>query len=45
MIKGEIWLADLPPQTGREQIGKRPVIILSDTKTGLVVIIPIKNYR
>jgi mRNA interferase MazF len=27
--RGEIWLADLRPTRGREQIGRRPVLVLS----------------
>ena len=29
MKQGEIWYADLEPVKGREQAGKRPVIIIS----------------
>ena len=29
MKKGEIWLADLNPVNGREQLGYRPVVIVS----------------
>jgi mRNA interferase MazF len=27
--RGEIWLADLRPTHGREQAGRRPVLVLS----------------
>ena len=27
--RGEIWLADLHPTRGREQTGRRPVLVLS----------------
>ncbi len=43
---GEIWLADLNPTIGREQSGRRPVLIISDdlfnsSLAGLVVILPL----
>lgn len=28
-LRGEVWWADLDPTQGREQAGKRPVVILS----------------
>ncbi len=40
MKKGEIWLADLPQQSGKEREGTRPILMLSDTKVGLTIIIP-----
>ena len=40
MKKGEIWLVELPSTDGHEQFGKRPVIILADTKTNISIIIP-----
>ena len=40
MDKGEIWLTSLPEQTGKEQVGKRPALIIADTKTGLIIVIP-----
>lgn len=33
MKKGEIWIIELPFVEGREQRGKRPALILADTKT------------
>jgi mRNA interferase MazF len=44
--RGEIWSADLNPTVGREQAGRRPVLIVSDdalnsSRRGLVVVIPV----
>jgi mRNA interferase MazF len=44
--RGEIWEVDLNPTIGREQAGRRPVLIVSDNSLnssprGLVVVIPI----
>jgi mRNA interferase MazF len=44
--RGEIWDADLNPTVGREQAGRRPVLVVSDdalnsSPRGLVVVIPI----
>jgi mRNA interferase MazF len=43
---GEVWLADLDPAIGREQSGRRPVLIISDdlfnsSPAGVVVIVPL----
>jgi mRNA interferase MazF len=48
--RGEIWLADLDPIRGREQSGKRPVLILSvdffnHGPAGLVVVIPLTSQN
>ncbi len=43
MKKGEIWLIELPSKGGREQKGIRPCIILADTKTSLIVVIPLTS--
>jgi len=43
MDKGEIWLANLPQWTGREQLGTRPVIIMADSKIGMIIIIPLTS--
>lgn len=46
MNKGEIWIVDLSLSSGKEQKGTRPALILSDTKTGLVIVIPLTtNYE
>ena len=33
MKKGELWVVEFPTKKGREQSGKRPAIIMADTKT------------
>lgn len=40
MRKGEIWLVDLPVSNGHEQIGARPVIVLTEAEANIVIIIP-----
>jgi mRNA interferase MazF len=45
---GDIWLADLDPTRGREQAGRRPVLIVSvgafnQSKAGLVLVIPLTS--
>ena len=40
MKKGEIWIVELPQTDSREQHGTRPVIILTDTKSSVAIIIP-----
>lgn len=44
--RGEIWEVDLNPTVGREQSGRRPVLVVSDNALnsgprGLVVVIPV----
>jgi mRNA interferase MazF len=46
--RGEIWLADLDPTRGREQAGRRPVLVVSvgafnESKAGLAVVIPLTS--
>jgi len=46
--RGEIWLADLSPVRGREQAGRRPVLVVSAaafnrSRADLVVVIPITS--
>jgi mRNA interferase MazF len=46
--RGEIWLADLHPTRGREQSGRRPVLVLSDDTfnsgpADLIVVLPITS--
>jgi mRNA interferase MazF len=48
--RGEIWLADLRPTRGREQTGRRPVLILSVDffnagPADLVVIFPLTSTQ
>ena len=40
MKKGEIWIVAIPPTDGHEQHGTRPFIVLSDTRSMVVVGIP-----
>lgn len=46
--RGEIWLAELDPTRGREQAGRRPVLVTSDDiynqgPTELIVSLPITS--
>ena len=46
--RGEIWLADLHPRRGREQSGRRPVLVLSADffnagPADLIVILPLTS--
>src|SRR3989344_6440727 len=41
MKRGEIWLVQLGETFGHEQQGLRPAIILTDTPTSLVLVIPL----
>lgn len=46
--RGEVWLADLNPTQGREQTGRRPVLVLSEDlfnrgPAELVVVLPITS--
>ena len=46
--RGEIWLADLRPTRGREQTGRRPVLVLSVDffnagPADLIVILPLTS--
>lgn len=43
MKKGEIWLIKLPEKGGKEQSGIRPGLIISNTKTGMIITIPITS--
>ena len=47
-FRGEIWNADLDPTRGREQAGKRPVLVVSTDRFNegpaeLVVVLPITS--
>jgi mRNA interferase MazF len=47
-FRGEIWNADLDPTRGREQAGRRPVLVVSTDRfnegpADLVVILPITS--
>ena len=41
MKRGEVWLVQLGQTSGHEQQGLRPAIILTDTPTSLVLVIPL----
>ncbi len=48
--RGEIWLADLRPTRGREQAGRRPVLVLSVDffnagPADLVVVLPLTSTQ
>ena len=47
MRRGDIFMVDLEPTQGREQRGRRPVVVVSpddfNQATGLPVIVPITN--
>jgi mRNA interferase MazF len=43
MKKGDVCIVDLLQNTGREQFGMRPAIILSDTETDIVVVVPLTS--
>lgn len=40
MKKGEICIVSLAIGAGHEQCGERPALLISDTKTGIVIVIP-----
>jgi len=40
IMKGDIYLVEIPAGQGHEQSGLRPVIVLSDINAGIVSIIP-----
>ena len=47
-MQSEIWMADLDPNRGHEQAGKRPVLVVSadafnSSPAGLVVVVPITS--
>ena len=47
-LRGEVWLVDLDPTRGREQAGKRPVLVVSangfnKSPADLVVVLPITS--
>jgi mRNA interferase MazF len=48
--RGEIWLADLHPTRGREQTGRRPVLVLSVDffnagPADLIVVVPLTSTQ
>ncbi|MBI2043217.1 type II toxin-antitoxin system PemK/MazF family toxin [Candidatus Pacearchaeota archaeon] len=43
MKKGEIWIIDFPLRGGKEQAGTRPSVIMGDTGTNLVLVVPLTS--
>ena len=43
MIRGELWIIKLPFIEGREQRGTRPCLVLADTKTNMIITIPLTS--
>ena len=46
--RGEVWLADLNPTRGREQAGRRPVLVVSEDlfnrgAAGLLIVLPLTS--
>ena len=46
--RGDVWVADLNPTRGREQAGRRPVLVVSDDALNrgpadLVIVLPITS--
>lgn len=40
MKKGEVWIVHIPAADGREQHGTRPVVLMADTSSSVVIGIP-----
>lgn len=43
MNKGEIWLVEFPSTDGREQVGTRPAILISETDFGIAIVVPLTS--
>jgi mRNA interferase MazF len=48
--RGDVWLVDVGSPIGREQAGRRPVVIVSDDlinagPSGLVIVVPMTSRR
>jgi mRNA interferase MazF len=43
MKKGDVLIVDLVSSLGREQYGQRPAILICDTKTDIIVVIPLTS--
>lgn len=46
--RGEVWIADLNPVRGREQAGRRPVLVISEDlfnqgPAGLAIVLPMTS--
>jgi mRNA interferase MazF len=40
MKRGEIWIVEFPFANGKEQRGRRPCLVLAETKTDIVIVVP-----
>jgi len=43
MKKGDVCIINLAVGVGHEQYGQRPAILISDTKIGIVIVIPLTS--
>jgi mRNA interferase MazF len=43
MKKGELWVSEFKSGNGREQKGIRPAMIIADTKTDLIIVVPLTS--
>lgn len=43
MKKAELWVLKLPFKNGREQRGMRPGLVIADTETNMIVVIPLTS--
>ncbi|MBU4298587.1 type II toxin-antitoxin system PemK/MazF family toxin [Patescibacteria group bacterium] len=43
MKKGDVCIVNLAVEVGHEQFGERPAILISDTKTGIIVVVPLTS--
>lgn len=43
MKKGDICIVNVVAGVGHEQYGERPAILISDTRTGIVIVIPLTS--
>ena len=43
MKRGDVCLVSLAIEVGHEQFGKRPAILISDTKVGIAVVTPLTS--
>ncbi len=43
MKKGDICIVDLHIGSGREQVGERPAVVISDTGTSIAVVVPLTS--
>jgi mRNA interferase MazF len=47
-VRGEVWLTDLNPTRGHEQVGRRPVLVVSEDlfnrgPAGLAIVLPMTS--